>query len=432
MRIAHGALPAIRLVVLVLFVAVCSVIFGYLWLNSGGKLPLLSRSGYQVSFIAPKTANLVYNGDVMIAGVPVGDVEKIDVHGGEAEVTIQLNEQHPLHEGVTFQLRNKTLVEETFVEIVDGHGAKIPSGTKLPAESVKPAVKLNDVLASLDGDTRAALAGSVRSLGAGTEGTRQDLSAALSGLGDLGRQGKDALGALAAQSDDLRQLAANSATLLAALDSRQGQIAQMVQNANELSKATAGGAGQIEDVVRKLPTLLDTAKQASAGLNRLSGSLAPVARDLNAAAPALSTALAELPATAADLRGLLPSLDGVLNKSPGTLDRVPQLSTDLRQLIPNARVAMSDVNPMLAYLRPYGPEIAAYFINWGDSVTNGDANGKYWNVYPILNEYSIKGLPIKNSTLGPLNKHNPYPAPGTLNDPGPQDRPYPRLEREGN
>ncbi|MET8249153.1 MlaD family protein [Streptomyces sp. NPDC005202] len=433
MRIAHGALPAIRLLVLCLFISVCAVIFAYLWVNSGGKLPLVSKSGYQVSFTAPKTANLVYNGDAMIAGVPVGDVEKIEVHGGNAEVTLQLNKEHPLHQGVTFQLRNKTLVEETFVQIVDGHGPEIPSGAKLPAETVKPAVKLNDVLTSLDGDTRAALASSLRSLGTGTKGTKQDVSAALSGLGDVGRQGNDALGALAAQSHDLRQLAGNSATLLAALDSRQGQIAQMVKNADELTKATAGGAEQIQDVVRRLPTLMDTAKQASTGLNKLSGSLAPVARNLNAAAPALNTALTELPATSADLRGLLPSLDGVLNKSPATLRRVPQLSTDLRQLIPNARVAMSDVNPMLTYLRPYGPEIAAYFTNWNDSVINGDANGKYWNVYPILDEYSAKGLPIplNHSLLGPLNKHNPYPSPGTLNNPGPENRPYPRVKRDG-
>jgi phospholipid/cholesterol/gamma-HCH transport system substrate-binding protein len=432
MRISHGTLPLIRLVVLCVFFAVCAVIFGYLWLNSGGKVPLFSKSGYQVSFVAPKTANLVYNGDAMIAGVPVGEVEKIEVQGGDAKVTVQLNDQHPLHQGVTFELRNKTLVEETFVEIVDGHGEPLPSGSALPIESVKSAVKLNDVLTSIDGDTRTALASTVRSLGAGTEGTKQDLSAALTGLGDLGRQGHDALGALAAQSDDLRELAGNSATLLAALDSRQGQIAQLVDNANQLTKATAGGAGQIEAVVRKLPGLMDTAKKASTGLNRLSGSLAPVAGNLNKAAPALSTALAELPATSADLRGLLPSLDGVLNKAPGTLTRVPQFSSDLRGLIPTARTALSDVNPMLAYLRPYGPEIAAYFINWGDSVTSGDANGKYWNVYPILDEYSVKGLPLDLSSLGPLNKFNPYPLPGTLNNPGPAERPYPHIEREGN
>jgi phospholipid/cholesterol/gamma-HCH transport system substrate-binding protein len=431
MYIRHDTLPALRLAILVVFTASCAGIFGYLWVNSGGKLPAVTEDGYQVSFDVPQVANLVTYSDVMIAGVPVGKVESVVPHEGGAKVTVKLDDGHPLHDGAKAQIRNKTLVEETFVELTDGEGADIANGAELPPGSARPGVNLDDVLASIDGETRASLGRSLRSLGKGTQGTRQQNSDALTGLGLVGRQGADVAGALADQSKDLQELSANSAALLAALDTRRGQIAELVESANTVTEATAGSAGEIEAVVRALPPLLDTAREASGGLNKVSASLSPVAANLAESAPALSAALEELPATSADLRALLPSLDGVLTKAPATLSMVPRLADDVRAIIPGAAVALSDVNPMLAYLKPYGPEVAAYFTNWNDSLNAGDSVAKFWRVYPILNEKSLAGSPVNTNKFSPFDKFSPYPLPGSLQKPGPFERPYPRVQREG-
>jgi phospholipid/cholesterol/gamma-HCH transport system substrate-binding protein len=431
MYIRHDALPALRLGILVIFTASCAGIFAYLWVNSGGKLPPITKPGYQVSFEVPRVANLVAYSDVMIAGVPVGKVESVDAQTDGATVTVKLDQGHPLHEGASVRIRNKTLVEETFVEIADGEGAALANGSTLPSGSARPGVNLDEVIASLDPKTRAALGSTLRSLGNGTSGSRPDVSAALSGLGLVGRQGAPVADALAEQSEDLRELSGNSAALLAALDTRRGQIADLVESANQVAQATSGGAGEIEVAVRTLPTLLDTAREASGGLNRLSVSLRPVAANLAEAAPPLSAALEELPATSADLRALLPSLDGALTKAPATLARVPRLADDVRAIVPHASVALSDVNPMLAYLRPYGPEIASYFTNWNDSLNAGDGVSRFWRVYPIMNEKSLGGTPVNTHNFAPFNKFSPYPLPGTLQEPRPNERPYPRVKRDG-
>lgn len=430
MRIRHGALPAIRLAVLIVFVTLCALIFAYLWVNAGGKVPPITKAGYQVSFTVSRVGNLVNYSDVMIAGVPVGKVESVEPREGQADVTIKLDQEYPLHKGAKVRIGNKTLVEESYVEIVDGQGGEIVNGSTLPADAVKPAVTVDDVLASLDDETRAALADSLRSLGAGTKGSRKDVSVALTGLGELGREGKSVFDALAEQSEDLKELSGNSAALLAALDTRRGQIADMVSNANALTAATASRSDQLKQVVRKLPGLLDAAREASGGLNMLSDSLRPVAANLNEAGPPLSRALTELPQTSADLRGMLPALDSVLSKSPDTLSRVPRLSEDVRRIIPNARVALCDVNPMLSYVRPYGREVAALFTNWNDSLNSGDSISRFWRVYLTLNEKSVGGSPLDTNKVEPLNKFNPYPPPGSLTEPGPYERPYPRIERE--
>lgn len=429
MIIKKSLVPHIRLAVVLAFMAACATFFGYLWIGSGGSIPLITSDGYRVSLNIPHVSNLVKSSDVMAAGVRIGKVADIHVDGDQAAVTMQLDSgPRPLHQGATVVVRYKTLLEETFLEVVDGTGPAIPDGAHLPDGSGKPAVELNDVLNSLDQPTREALASSVRSLGAATADGHQSISAALTGLGEAARQGKDALGALAAQSDDLRKLTGDAASLVAALDSRQGQIAQLVTDAEQLTSVTAGGKGDIEAVMRRLPGLLDSARTASTGLSDLSKSLAPIAANLKTAAPDVSAALRELPQTAADLRGLLPSLNGVLDGAPATLARVPVVAGDATALIPPVDIALRDVNPMLTYLRPYARELTGFFVNFGQSLNT--QNGVLKMVL-VANEQSARGLPL--TTNPPVfDRTNPYPAPGSLNDPRPFSGQYPRVQQEGN
>ncbi|HVV08324.1 MlaD family protein [Amycolatopsis sp.] len=428
MNIPHAALPKIRLVILTIFVLLCALIFGYLWVSSGGRLPLVSKDGYRVSLDIPKVSNLVDNSDVTMAGVTVGKVAAISVTGNTAHVTMQLDSNAPLHEGATVQVREKTLVDETFLEITEGKGAVLPDGATLPAGSAKPAVELNDVLVSLDAGTRNALGSSLRSLGVATDGSRQDISQALTGLGELGRNGKTALDALAAQSDDLRHLTGSAATLLAALDTRQGEIADLVDNANQLAAATADNGASLQAVMRKLPGVLDTARGATSSVSQLSAALTPVAADLRAAGPDLNTALEQLPKAVAGLRGILPALDAVLGKAPATLDRVPPAASDLTALFPSLQNDLLQLNPMLTYLEPYGQDIAHLFVNWGASLNTGNQQGQALRLLPVLNRQAVTGVPL-NTNIGPLNERNPYPAPGAVN-PVPFTGQYPQVQQD--
>ncbi len=426
MRIPHAVMPVVRLALLLTFMCFCALTFGYLWVNSGGKLPLISQSGYQVGLHMTKVSNLVNDSDVMVAGVKVGKVDKLSVDGSEADIVMRLDSAYPLHQGAAVQVREKTLVNETFLEIEDGDGPALPSGARLPSNAGRPATELDDVLASLDENTRNSLASGVRSLGASTEDGKQSISQALQGLGDLGREGQTALDALAAQSKDLEQVTGSTATLLAALNTRQGQIGQLVEDANLLAQATSDNRAPVEEIIRKLPGVLDTTRNATTGLRNVSVALSPVAKNLQDAAPDLSAALTELPQTSADLRGLLPALDGVLTAAPHTLTRVPAVADDLNALIPSLRVDLADLNPMLSYVRPYGHDVVAFFTNFGQAAATGDANGRALRIFVALNEQSVKGLPL-STNIGPLNKFNPYPPAGASVNPGPMSNPYTRV-----
>jgi ABC-type transport system involved in resistance to organic solvents, periplasmic component len=426
-----GFQPVQRLLTVLAFVALCTGLFAFFWINSGGKIPLVSQESYRTTVVMPKVDNVVYFSDISIAGVKIGKVQEIQELGDRVRVVMEIDQTvAPLHEGATVQVRAKSLIQESFLEVTDGTGPALPDGSTLPEGSGMPTTQVYDILRSLDQETIDSLGGALHSSALATDGGKDSISAAVGGLGALGRQGKDALDALAEQSADLTELTGNATTLLAALNTREGQIAQLVDDSAAVTMVTADGAPQLEAAMRRLPPLLDTARESSDDLRELAGSLAPVAENLAAAAPDLNAALVELRPTARDLRSMMPALDGTLDKAPATLDRVPAFTDELRGVIPDAETVLADLNPMLGYLQPYGPDIANFFVNFGETLSNGDVNGQWIYVGVIFNEQSFKGSPV-NTNVGPLDKFNPLPAAGSANDPGREwVGPYPRVDEE--
>lgn len=403
------------------FALACVAVFVYLYTGTGAHLPFTSNRPYLVSFATNNAGNLVTASEVRIAGVSVGKIDKIDNRGAAgAVITLSLDSSAtPLHQGATVRVGQRSLVGEGYVDVVDGTGPELTGGSALPASAVRPSVQLDDVLRSLDPQTRTALSSLSRSLGTGTDGSKQNVSQLLAGLGNLGNQGYSAIDAIAAQSQDLTALSQETATVLNALNGSEGQLGQLVRSAQRITSATSGQADSLRATIRALPGVLGSARQAMPKLRDLANSLGPVASDLKEAAPALTSALNELPATTADLRGMMPSLNDALARTPDTLNRLPAVTADARALVPTLRTTMSNLNPMLGYLQPYGQDLAAFFTNFGAIMNFTDEAGiNYLRLAPALgNEQAPDGVPLRLPTV--LSWKNPYPAPGAAAHPGP-------------
>lgn len=431
MRIPLALVPILRTVVVAGFVAATAAVFAFLWTNAGGSLPLVTQAGYRVTLAMDDVDNLVPQSDVRQAGVVIGRVQDVEVEDGSAVVTLDLDEEAaPLHEGAVVTIRNKTLVEETYADVTDGTGPELADGAILPEGSGRPSVQLDDVLTSLDQPTRESLSSTIQSASLTTDGAREEIADAVAGLGALGREGGDALDALAAQSEDLAQVTGNTTRLLRALDVGQGRITDLVRDADRITQVVTDNRADLEAVLRELPGVLTSAQNASGSLTTLAGSLAPVAANLEAAAPDVAAALQELPETSADLRGLLPSLDTALERAPDTLVRVEGFSDATRELIPTLQVNLSDLNPTLGYLRPYGKDTALWFAGLSQTLgVSADGNGTALRAFVVVNEKSVN-QPL-DTQFGPLEKYNPYPEAGANSDPRRSfEGPYPRIEEE--
>jgi phospholipid/cholesterol/gamma-HCH transport system substrate-binding protein len=405
-----------------------AIVFGVLWVNFGGDIPGVT-GGYRVTAVLADTQNLVYDSEVRIAGVSVGRIRDLQRTPEGVRVAMEIRgDAEPLHDGATVTLRAKTLIEETYLEVTDGTGAAIPGGGRLPASSEQLSVKFDDVVDSLDGDTRAALASAARRLGQATDGQAEAVSATLAALARLGRDGHDALDILAAQSEDLSGLVRETAALLAVLDEGEGQIARMVSAADRLTGAFASRDARLEETVRLLPGLLDKTRAASPPLRQLAGALTPLAAPFRQASPDLNAALAELPGATAELRALLGPLEGVLDRAPATLTRTPPAAADLSAAVPVLRAALADLNPMLAYLAPYGKDMGAFAAN-GAAVMNaiepgGLAAGRFLSFF---DQYSLREAGVPDA-----KQHNAYPPAGDASHPRDFSGPVPRVVEEPN
>lgn len=427
MRISHTLIPSIRMAVVSAFFALCASILAFLWLHAGGQIPLVSEDGYRVSVTLPDVDNLVFQSDVRMAGVNVGKVKEIKIDGRNAKVTLELDaDVAPLHSGAAITVRNKTLIEETYLDVADGKGKKIAAGSKLPDGSAKVSVQLNDVMTSLDQPTRDRLAGLLKATGKSTKDSKGDVDDLLQGLGDLGREGGGALEALAAQSADLAELIKSSTVVLNSLDTRQGRIVQLARDSDSLTETIADNKTDIESLMRKLPTFMETTREASTELTRLADPLGIVARNLKAGSTDLSAALEELPVMTRDLRGLLPSLDGTLTRAPATLTRVSTFTGAARPVISSLETDMADINPMLAYLKPYGRDIASQFTNFAEAASGSDANGNIGRLMLLFSANSVNS-PLK---LSPGVMYNPYPTAGSHYAPKDFSGEYPRVRED--
>lgn len=417
-----------KLLFLAAFFAIGAAVFIYLYVGIGGYLPIITARQYALTVDTDNAGNLVPASHVTIAGVQIGELRSVERHGNGARITFTIYSNYaPLHQGVHIRLGERSLVGESYFDVTDGKGPALSSGAMVPARDFQPDVPLHDVLASLDSKTRADMSSLFRSAGAGTEGTEPDISALFGGLGDLGRQGSTALDAIGAQSADLRGLGQDTSTLIKALDTSEGQIADMVTHADLLTKATATQRQSIAATMNILPGVMDSATRASSDLTDLSEALNPIANDLRESSPFLSDALRELPDTTHDLRGLLPSLRDTLDRAPSTLHRIPDFSDDANDTIHSGYEFLRDLNPMLQYLRPFGPETAGFLTSFNavTSYTDGEGANEI-RIVPFVDDQSVQ-TPL--AYKGPITYVNPYPAPGSQPNPGPWRGNYPHVKR---
>lgn len=400
--------------------------------NSGASVPVVDQAPWHASFVVDDVKNLKVNSEVSIAGVVIGRVSELEPDGRRTEVSIDLDQGHgALRTGATARIGVKSVIGQSYVDVVDGSGEPMADGVVLADDDVVPAVDIDEVINTLDPRTRTALREVIRGLGIGTADQAQALDQLMTGLGDLGREGTTVVGAISAQSEDLEALVREAGRLMHALDEGQGQIVEVVTQARDIVAATSAEDAALRESVTKLPGLIGSADAATNELGQLATSLAPVAADLRAAAPGLDQALTQLPSISHELNKMVAPLDGALRAAPATLQRIPAFDRDVTALIPQLEVLLSDVNPMLAYLEPYGRDIGAMFGSFGASMDVAMENGvKPIRLAPVFNAGSLRGNPLP-LTIDPTTWINPYPRPGTAGQPQPGRGAYPRIERDG-
>jgi len=410
----RGPRPAaIGLVVAVLFVV------GF-YLGFTKHIPFTSR-GYELHATLENATTLKPDSLVRIAGVNVGKVSSVEPHGNMAEATFTVSEDGlPIHEDATITVRPRLFLEGNF--FLDLHpgspsAPELDSGSTIPMTQTATAVQIDQILTSLQSDSRdnlkRALAGYGTALNkpptAAEDATQDPDVQGLTGAqainetfrygGKAGRTSAIVNEALLGEHPhDLSNLIRAQRDVFTQLASTDGALSDLITNFNTTAGALASESANLSATVHELAPTLQEAEPSLRHLNdalpwfrRLARESLPGFRELPATIAAGSPWLVqarqllgkgELGGVAKLLRQSGPGLAQATNAS---LNLFPQLERASRcvseNLVPTGNVAIDDDGGAYPSSLVTGqPNFREFFystVGLAGESQNFDGNGPY-------------------------------------------------------
>ena len=163
-------------VAIVALVVLSVVVAGYILSKERFHFPLIQSTPFEVN-AEFSTAQAVMPGQgqsVRVSGVQIGDIGGVSLKDGRAIVQLRISDsyRHLIHTDATALLRPRTGLKDMFVEVDPGSKTApvVSPGFTIPVSNTSPDVNLDEILSSLDSDTRAYLTLLVNGAGQGLKG----------------------------------------------------------------------------------------------------------------------------------------------------------------------------------------------------------------------------------------------------------------------
>ncbi|GAB3077932.1 MCE family protein [Nocardioides zeae] len=367
---------------------------------------------YTLTFVMPSANQAFEGGRVLLDGETVGSVEEVGVRDGQAVVTVAVDPDHaPLPSGTSARITWESVLGARVLELLPGAAgnAAMPSG-HLVTENVE-AVELDDLLALLDEPTRRSLQGLVVQLDNALSGSEADLNETIRAAGPTIEALGEVLRAVGEDGPAIRALVTELSGVAQTVASRDDELSASVTHLRTALGELAGQQQALSATLERLPGTLATAEQT------LDGAVAPIgaARELLQDLRPLTDPLPEIAATLrpvlANARPVLEDLTPTLADADELLTATPALVNGLNDALPTASSALDQLNPMVAFLRPYTPELAGWLSNWVGIFGSQNTTGNYARALITASTTSVVGNP---GIPLPGTYQDARPAPGSI------------------
>ena len=353
----------VGLVVVTVFVG------GYILLNERLSIPFISPSTYTLN-ASFQTAQAVTPGQgqsVRISGVQIGLITGVTLKNGEGVVQMSIDKKYEglIRENWTALIRPRTGLDDMFVELSPGIGSSpsAPSGYTIPVSNTMPVVNLDEILDSLDADSREYLDLLVNGAGQGLQKNGGNELAQVMERFEPTHQDLARLnGAVAQRGRDLQQLVNSLRRLNDALAAKQTQIVQLVDSSEKVFGAFASEDSNVSRAVGDLPGTLQQTTATLAKVQAFANALGPAAVNLLPAVKAIPAANQALTALA----------------------------------VPGAPIVQKQIRPFVVAARPVVRNLRPAAVNLADPTVVNTSNGPVHeapatsnlsNVFTVLNHF---------------------------------------------
>jgi phospholipid/cholesterol/gamma-HCH transport system substrate-binding protein len=325
---------------------------------------------------------------VNIAGVEVGQIASVHLENGKAVVGLKIEREHAtIYRDATILLRPKTGLKDMVAELNPGtkEAGELQEGEPIPASQTLPDVNLDEILASLDTDTRDYLRILLGDASLALEGNGRAFAQTIRRIEPTAKYAREVNEQLAVRRRNLKRVIHNFSLLMEELGGKDRQLAEFVQNSNAVFAILAGQDANLRESLRQLPGALDETTTTLAKVDRLAKVLGPTLEDLRPGARALGPALRE---TRPFLTKTTPILrDQIRPFTRAALPTVKQLRPAMRDLAaaaPDLTRSFKVLNALLNTLayNPPGDREEGYlfWLSWANHTGmtvfgNQDAHG---------------------------------------------------------
>jgi phospholipid/cholesterol/gamma-HCH transport system substrate-binding protein len=228
---------------------------------------------------------------VNMAGVEVGDIREVDLEDGRAIVTVGIDRPYEelIHEDATVLMRPRTGLQDMTMELDPGEsGDIVEEGYTIPLAQSDPNVQVDEILASLDGDTRDYLQLLIQGGATGLGGRGKELSAGLRRFEPLGRDLARINTGLAKRRRNISRAISSFGDLSEALARSDTRLADFVTTQNQVFGAFADQEASLRETLQELPSTLTETRSALASGETLARVLGPASEALIPAARAFA------------------------------------------------------------------------------------------------------------------------------------------------
>ncbi|HET9050669.1 MAG TPA: MlaD family protein [Candidatus Dormibacteraeota bacterium] len=300
---------------------------------------------YQVTAVFRSGDGILKDNEVFLNGVKVGRVDDVTARGGEAYVTMRVDDTAalPLHADAGAVVRKKNLLGETYVELTRGTApGELQDGSTIPDSRTASPVDIDTVLAILDPQTRDRLQLLVAGAGDSLDGNGTNLNSEIVSGGKLFQS-------LQGPSQEL--------TI------RSQQVDGIVL---ELEKLTTTLAAQRDQVRAELTTWSDVMGQLAAQEQAIGGTL--------------QQADTLFQSTDSILTGEVPTLRSAIDQLSGTLDTTQSFLTSTSTILAGVSTARRSVHDTF-------PSLQSTFADTDPNSARDPITGDhqhYWSVFSIF------------------------------------------------
>ncbi len=389
----------IAIVVLLLLAIFVS---GYVLSHERLQLPFIGTSQYKLNaeFSTGQALTPGQGQTVRVSGVQVGDVGAVELKDGMAVVQLDIDTKyrHLIHQDWTALVRPRTGLDDMFIELQPppgdasgSHSPVAPTGYTIPVSNTNPVVNPDEILASLDADTRSYLDLLVNGAGAGLKAPGGgELAKLLKRFLPTHRSLAELNSVVAERGAALRSLIHSLNVLNAALAVKQGQIVQLVDSSSRVFQGWASASSNVSRAVADLPGTLNQTTATLVKVQKFANIVAPATRNLIPAVQAIPAANA---ATAALAKPITPVLRTqvrpfVVAARPLVYNLRPA-SQNLAAATPSLSRVFTVLNHLFNQLGYYpggGQHGYLWWLAWGDHnartvFSAQDANGDFRQLF---------------------------------------------------